>query len=81
MREAIWVMLKLGGPMLISALLIGLVISLVQAVTQINEATLAFLPKLLALCGVLVIMAPFMTATMNDFMRNLADRIVQAGGQ
>ena len=81
MREAIWVMLKLGGPMLLTTLVIGLAVSLIQAVTQINEATLAFLPKLLALCGVLVLLTPFMTATMNDFMKVLADRLIQVGGQ
>lgn len=81
MREAILVMLKLGGPLLITALLVGLVVSLIQAVTQINEATLAFLPKLLALCGILILLTPFMTATMTDFMNVLADQMIQVGSQ
>ena len=50
LRDGMLVMLKLGGPPLLVALVSGLLVALVQAVTQINEATLAFVPKVLALC-------------------------------
>src|ERR1700712_743096 len=49
MREAMWVSLRLGGPPLAVALAVGLLVSLLQAITQVNEATLAFVPKALAL--------------------------------
>lgn len=81
LRDSIWVVIKLGGPMLIVALIVGLIVSLIQAVTQINEATLAFLPKLLAICGVLLFLGPFMTSVMTDFMNNIMDRVILVGGQ
>lgn len=81
LRETLWVTLKLGGPLLVAALVVGTVISLVQAVTQINEATLAFLPKLLVLGGAIALLGPFMAATLADYTRVLMDRMVQVGGQ
>jgi flagellar biosynthesis protein FliQ len=79
-REAILVMLKLGGPPLLVGLAVGLVVSLLQAVTQINEATLAFVPKVLALCAALVLLGPFMLATLSDYTHLLFDRMVAIGG-
>ncbi len=81
LRETLWVVLKLGGPLLIAALVVGLVISLLQAVTQINEATLVFLPKLLVLCAALALLGPFMLETLNGYTHSLMDRLVVAGGQ
>ena len=80
MRDTLWVMLKLGGPLLVAALAVGLVVSLVQAVTQVNEATLVFLPKLLVLCAALALLGPFMIATLTDYTRVLMDRLVTVGG-
>ena len=80
LRDAMIVMAKLGGPVLLAALAVGLVISLLQAVTQINEATLVFVPKAAAVGVVLVLMLPFMLATLGDFMRLMMDRLVTAGG-
>ena len=65
LRDCILVMLKLAGPPLMVALVVGLLVALVQAVTQINEATLAFVPKVLALCAALVMLGPFMFATLS----------------
>ena len=48
-RESVWVMLKVGGPILMVALLVGLSISLVQALTQVQEMTLSFVPKIIAI--------------------------------
>ncbi len=80
LRDALVVALKLGGPLLAVSLLVGLLISVVQAVTQINEATLAFVPKLLVLAGTLVVLGPFMLATLDGFARLLFARIVAIGG-
>jgi flagellar biosynthetic protein FliQ len=75
-RDAMWVTLKLAGPMMIVGLAIGLLVSLFQALTQIQEMTLAFVPKILGIFVVFLLMMPFMVATMSEFMRELASRIV-----
>lgn len=80
MRETIMVTLKLGAPVLLVALAVGVFMSLVQAVTQINEPTLAFVPKVAAICGAFLLAGPFMVATLGDFMRALFDRVIAVGG-
>jgi flagellar biosynthetic protein FliQ len=80
LRDAMLVMLKLGGPPLMVALVVGLVISLLQAVTQIHEVTLAFVPKVLAIGVALLLMGPFMLATLSDYAHLLFDRIITIGG-
>jgi flagellar biosynthetic protein FliQ len=80
LRDCILVMLKLAGPPLMVALVVGLLIALVQAVTQVNEATLAFVPKVLALCAALVMLGPFMFAVLSAYMQTLMDRIITVGG-
>ncbi len=80
LRDALAVTLKLGGPPLLAMLAVGLVVSLLQAVTQVTEATLVFLPKVLVLGGTLALLGPFMVATLADFTRVLMDRLVQVGG-
>jgi flagellar biosynthetic protein FliQ len=79
-HECMVVILKLGGPVLGVALVVGLVMSVVQAVTQINEAMLAFLPKLAAIGVALMIFGPFMIATLLNFTREVFDRVVAIGG-
>lgn len=81
LRDALWLLLKLGGPLLVAALVVGLVVSVLQAVTQINEPTLVFLPKLLVLGGALVLLGPFMTSQLDGFTRALMDRMISVGGQ
>ena len=81
LRETMWVLVKLGGPLLCAALVVGLVVSRVQAGTQINEPTLVFLPKLLVLGAALAILGPFMTEQMTGFAHGLFDRLVSVGGQ
>ncbi len=81
LRETLWIVLKLGGPLLLATLAVGLVVSLVQAVTQINEASLVFLPKVLVLCGALALLGPFMATTLTDYTQVLMDRLVLVGGQ
>jgi flagellar biosynthetic protein FliQ len=80
MRDGMMVMLKMGGPPLVVGLAVGLVIALLQAVTQINEATLAFVPKVLAVCGVLVLLGPFMLATLSAYTHTVFDRLIIVGG-
>jgi len=70
-HQAMIVALSLAGPLLLVALCVGLVIAMFQAATQINEMTLAFIPKLLAVLATLVIAGPWMLEVMLDFMRKL----------
>jgi flagellar biosynthetic protein FliQ len=70
-RDAIWTTIALAGPLLISALVVGLVVSIIQAVTQINESTLTFIPKMLAIVVVMVILAPWMTQMITSYTTEL----------
>jgi flagellar biosynthetic protein FliQ len=81
LRDAMLVVLKLGGPPLICALLIGLAMSFIQAITQINEATLAFVPKVLVIGGVLALTGPFMLSTLSSYTQNLFDQMIEVGGK
>lgn len=71
------VALKLAAPVLIVSILIGLIISIFQAATQIHEQTLTFVPKLVAIAVVLIVLGPWMMETMNDFMKYIFDMIVK----
>jgi flagellar biosynthetic protein FliQ len=79
-HECMIVAMKLSFPVLGVALVVGLLISFLQAITQINEATLAFLPKILAIGVALVMLGSFMTTTLNAFSHQVFDRIVTIGG-
>jgi flagellar biosynthetic protein FliQ len=81
LHKAMLVTLKLGGPALLAALAVGVFMSLVQAVTQVNEATLAFVPKALVIIGTLALTGPFMLATLTDYTQSLFDRMIAIGGQ
>lgn len=65
--EAIKTVIYLAGPMLVAAMAIGLVVSVLQAITQINESTLTFIPKMIAVVLVLVIMAPWMLEVIRHY--------------
>ena len=78
-REAIIVLLKLAAPLMIMALVVGLVISLFQALTQIQEMTLAFVPKILVIFVSLLFFLPFMVTTLVTFTQGLATRIIGLG--
>ncbi len=75
-REAVIVLLKLAAPLMIMALVVGLVISLFQALTQIQEMTLAFVPKILVIFVSLLFFLPFMVTTLVTFTQGLASRII-----
>ena len=81
LRDTLWVVLKLGGPILVAALVVGLLVSLLQAVTQINEATLVFVPKLLVLFASLALLGPFMVSTLDAYTHTLMSRMITVGGQ
>lgn len=70
-HQAIKVALMVSAPMLIGALVMGILVSLFQAVTQINEQTLSFIPKILVIVAALVFFAPWMSDTMTTFTRDL----------
>ncbi len=80
LREAMSVVLKLGGPPLAIGLLVGIVMSLVQTITQVHEQTVAFVPKLAAMLLALMVLGPFMVSTLTDFTRLVFDRLVAVGG-
>jgi flagellar biosynthetic protein FliQ len=79
-RQAVEVALTLSGPMLLSALVIGLVVSVFQAATQINEATLSFIPKLVGTFSMLILAGPWMLQLFVDYVRQLFERIPQLIG-
>jgi len=70
-NQAIKVTLMISAPMLFGALFMGILVSLFQAVTQINEQTLSFIPKIIVIIGALVICAPWISDTLTDFTRDL----------
>jgi flagellar biosynthesis protein FliQ len=70
-HQAMYVALILAAPLLLVALVVGLIVSLFQAATQINESTLSFIPKLLAVAVTLVIAGPWMLSTLLDYMRQM----------
>jgi flagellar biosynthetic protein FliQ len=79
-RQAIEVALMLAAPLLLSALAIGLIVSIFQAATQINEATLSFIPKLVGTFLVLALAGPWMLSMFVDYIRQLLERIPQLIG-
>lgn len=78
-RDAVWTMLKVGGPVLLLALIVGLVIALFQALTQMQEMTLSFVPKILVIFLSLVLLLPFMLSTLVEFTERIMDRVVSLG--
>lgn len=70
-RQAMEVTLMVAAPMLLVALVIGLIVSIFQAATQINEATLSFIPKLVGIFTALVLAGPWMLSIMLDYMRKV----------
>ena len=79
-RQAIEVALVLAAPLLLSALVIGLIVSVFQAATQINEATLSFIPKLIGTFLVLILAGPWMLQLFVEYIRQLFEKIPQLIG-
>jgi flagellar biosynthetic protein FliQ len=78
-REGIWVMILVSAPMMIAGLVVGVVIALFQALTQIQEMTLVFVPKILAIFVVMLLSLPFMGAMLGTYMNKLVDMIIIGG--
>ncbi|MCM5555657.1 MULTISPECIES: flagellar biosynthesis protein FliQ [unclassified Pleomorphomonas] len=76
-RTAIWVTIKIAAPVMLAGLAVGFVVSLFQALTQIQEQTLAFIPKILSIFIVLMLVLPFMADSLNSFMVTLSEWIVR----
>lgn len=74
-RSSVVVLLKIATPVMLIALIIGLIISLFQALTQIQEATLTFVPKILVVFASLLLLAPFMLHSLIDFTEELMARV------
>jgi flagellar biosynthetic protein FliQ len=74
-RNAVEITLLISAPLFIAALVTGLIVSIFQAATQINEATLSFVPKLIAIFVTLIVVGPWMITMMTDYMRRLYESI------
>jgi flagellar biosynthetic protein FliQ len=74
-RDTIWLTIQLCAPMLLVGLVVGVVIGLLQALTQVQEASLVYAPKIVAIFVSLLIFLPFMGALLAGFMRHIAARI------
>lgn len=82
-REAIWVLIKIATPVMLVALFVGLIISLFQALTQIQEMTLSFVPKIIAIFVSLLIFLPFIGNELKVFSEHIIEHIsgVEEGPQ
>jgi flagellar biosynthesis protein FliQ len=74
-REALELTLLVAAPLFIAALVTGLIVSILQAATQINEMTLSFVPKLVVIFGTLIIAGPWMITMLTDYIRRLFEAI------
>jgi len=74
-QNAVELTLLVSAPMLLAALIVGLVVSVFQAATQINEMTLSFIPKLIAIFGALLVSGPWLITLMTDYMRRVITSI------
>ena len=79
-QEALQVTVLVSAPLLLTALLVGLLVSVFQAATQINEMTLSFIPKLLAMFAALVVSGPWILSMLVDYMQRLYSMIPQTVG-
>ena len=78
-RDGIGTFLKVGAPLMLVALAVGLVISLVQALTQVQEQTLVYVPKIVAVFGAMLLCLPFMADALASYMGRIALRIASGG--
>lgn len=75
-REAVVVVLQIAGPVMAAGMAVGVVVALVQALTTIQEMTLTFVPKIIAMLFASILFLPFMMATLIEFTRSLFDRMI-----
>jgi flagellar biosynthetic protein FliQ len=74
-RESLWVAVMISGPILLVALVVGLVIGIIQAATSINEMTLSFIPKLAAMVATLILVGSWQIGMLVEFTRRMYERI------
>ena len=79
-QQALWITALVAAPLLLTALVIGLVVSIFQAATQINEMTLSFIPKLIGMFAALVVAGPWMLSVLVDYVQRLFSGIPQLIG-
>lgn len=79
-REAIVVILKIGAPVMLVALIVGLVISFFQALTQIQEMTISFIPKMIATFGIIFFLMPYMSQVMTRYTHDVFNLIAHQSG-
>jgi flagellar biosynthetic protein FliQ len=77
--DGIWTLIIVSAPMMLVGLLVGVVISLFQALTQIQEQTLVFVPKIIAIFLTMLLTLPFLGATMGGYMNRVIDMIIIGG--
>lgn len=76
MREAIWVTIKIGGPMLVASMAIGVIVAIFQAATQIHEQSVSFIPKLILIIVFLLVGGNWMLNTMQEFTKMIFLQII-----
>ena len=79
-QQGLWVLLMVSAPVLLVVLVVGLVVSIFQAATQINEATLSFVPKIVAAVAVLAVAGPWMLSTLVEYLQRTLQGIPAAVG-
>jgi flagellar biosynthesis protein FliQ len=79
-QQGLWMLLMVSAPVLLVVLVVGLVVSVFQAATQINEATLSFVPKIIAAVVVLAVAGPWMMTTLVEYLQRTLQAIPQAVG-
>lgn len=75
-KQGVWVLIKISGPLLLLAMAIGLFIALFQALTQIQEMTITFVPKIIAIFIAIVLLAPFMIRQLQEYSILMFDKMV-----
>lgn len=75
-KQGVWVLIKISGPLLLLAMAIGLFIALFQALTQIQEMTITFVPKIIAIFVAIVLLAPFMIKQLQEYSILMFDKMV-----
>jgi flagellar biosynthesis protein FliQ len=79
-QQGLWMLLMVSAPVLLVVLVVGLVVSVFQAATQINEATLSFVPKIIAAVVVLAVAGPWMMTTLVEYLQRTLQAIPSAVG-
>lgn len=79
-QQGLFMLLTVAAPMLVVILVVGVLVSIFQAATQINEATLSFVPKLLAAVAVMAVAGPWMLTTLVDYLRNMLISVANGAG-